>query len=55
VDRNNVGIPAPVISLALMMRFATQGSNDYAAKLLALMRGEFGGHPVQHEPAAGHD
>jgi len=55
VEAVDLGIPAPVISLALMMRFATQGSNDYAAKLLALMRGEFGGHPVQHEPAAGHD
>jgi 6-phosphogluconate dehydrogenase len=33
-----LGIPAPVMSLALMMRFATQGSNDYPAKLLAKMR-----------------
>jgi 6-phosphogluconate dehydrogenase len=50
VEAVDLGIPAPVISLALMMRFATQGSNDYAAKLLALMRGEFGGHAVQHQP-----
>lgn len=39
-----LGVPAPVISLALMMRFATQGSNDYAARLLAMMREGFGGH-----------
>lgn len=38
------GIPAPVMSLALMMRFASQGNNDYAAKLLAMMRKGFGGH-----------
>ena len=49
----DLGIPTPVISLALMMRFATQGSNDYAAKLLALMRAGFGGHAVQREPGAG--
>ena len=38
------GIPAPVMSTALMMRFASQGQNDYGAKLLALMRQSFGGH-----------
>jgi 6-phosphogluconate dehydrogenase len=41
------GVPAPVMSLALMMRFATQGSNDYPAKLLAMMRKGFGGHAVK--------
>jgi 6-phosphogluconate dehydrogenase len=44
-----LGIPAPVMSLALMMRFATQGGNDYAAKLVALMRAGFGGHAIQRE------
>ncbi|MFO7542513.1 MAG: decarboxylating 6-phosphogluconate dehydrogenase [Thiobacillus sp.] len=41
------GIPAPVMSLALMMRFASQGKNDYAAKMLAKMRQGFGGHAVK--------
>jgi 6-phosphogluconate dehydrogenase len=41
-----LGVPAPVLSLALMARFATQGHDDYAAKLLAMMRSEFGGHAV---------
>ena len=40
------GVPAPVMSLALMMRFASQGANDYPAKLLAMMRKGFGGHAV---------
>src|SRR3569832_858459 len=40
------GIPTPVMSLALMMRFASQGKNDYAAKMLAIMRQGFGGHAV---------
>jgi 6-phosphogluconate dehydrogenase len=41
------GIPTPVMTLALMMRFATQGKNDYAAKILAKMRQGFGGHAVK--------
>ncbi|MFA7242886.1 MAG: decarboxylating 6-phosphogluconate dehydrogenase [Sulfuricellaceae bacterium] len=41
------GVPAPVMSLALMMRFASQGHNDYPAKLLAMMRKGFGGHAVK--------
>ncbi len=44
-----LGVPAPVLSLALMARFATQGHDDYAAKLLAMMRKEFGGHAVAVE------
>lgn len=40
------GIPAPVMSLALMSRFASQGSGEYEAKLLAMMRKGFGGHDV---------
>ena len=42
-----LGVPAPVMSMALMMRFATQGSNDYPARLLAKMRQGFGGHAVK--------
>ncbi len=45
------GIPAPVMSLALMMRFASQGRNDFSAKMLAKMRQGFGGHAVKEEAA----
>jgi 6-phosphogluconate dehydrogenase len=41
------GIPTPVMTLSLMMRFATQGKNDYAAKMLAKMRQGFGGHAIK--------
>ena len=41
------GVPAPVMSLALMMRFASQGKSDYADKLVAMMRKGFGGHTVE--------
>lgn len=42
-----LGVPTPVMSLALMARFASQGRADYAAKLLAKMRQAFGGHAVR--------
>ena len=41
------GIPTPVMSLALMARFASQGQQDFSAKLLAMMRKQFGGHAVR--------
>lgn len=40
------GAPAPVLSIALMMRLASQGKGDYADKLLAMMRKGFGGHKL---------
>ena len=41
------GIPTPVMSMALMARFASQGQQDYSAKLLAMMRNQFGGHAIK--------
>jgi 6-phosphogluconate dehydrogenase len=41
-----LGVPAPVITMALMARFSSQGKSDYARKLLAMMRAKFGGHPI---------
>ncbi|MGK0674058.1 MAG: phosphogluconate dehydrogenase (NAD(+)-dependent, decarboxylating) [Halothiobacillaceae bacterium] len=42
----DLGVSAPVITLALHMRFASQGNADYGNKLLAVMRQAFGGHAV---------
>ncbi len=44
IEAIELGIPAPVMSLALMARFASQGHDEYAAKLQAMMRKSFGGH-----------
>ncbi len=41
------GTPAPVIALALMSRFDSQGKADTANRLLSLMRKGFGGHAVK--------
>lgn len=40
-------IPAPVIALSLLMRFVSREEDSYAAKLLAAMRNEFGGHELK--------
>jgi 6-phosphogluconate dehydrogenase len=39
-------VPAPVISTAVFTRFASRDRDSYAAKLLAAMRNQFGGHAV---------
>jgi len=41
-----LGVPAPVLTMALMGRFSSQGRSDYARKLLATMRAGFGGHSI---------
>jgi 6-phosphogluconate dehydrogenase len=43
----NMDVPAPVITLALQMRFVSRQDSSYAAKLLAAMRKGFGGHAVK--------
>ncbi len=40
------GVPAPVLALALMSRFDSQGKGDYTNRMLAMMRQAFGGHAV---------
>ena len=46
------GIPAPVISAALMSRFSSQGNQVYADKVLSAMRFGFGGH-LEKGPSTG--
>lgn len=42
-------VPAPIITLSLMARFISRQDESYAAKLLAAMRNQFGGHAVKRE------
>jgi 6-phosphogluconate dehydrogenase len=46
-DAIELDVPAPVITLSLMMRFVSRMDESYAAKLLAAMRNQFGGHAVR--------
>jgi 6-phosphogluconate dehydrogenase len=43
----DLDVPAPVISLSLLMRFVSRQDESYAAKVLAAMRNQFGGHAVK--------
>ena len=42
----NEDVAAPIITLSLMMRFLSRQEDRYAAKLLAALRRQFGGHAV---------
>jgi len=43
----DLDVPAPVITAALQARFVSRQEESYAAKLLAAMRNQFGGHAVK--------
>jgi 6-phosphogluconate dehydrogenase len=43
----DAAVPAPVLSLALMMRFRSRQGSSFAGRLLAAMRAGFGGHAVK--------
>jgi 6-phosphogluconate dehydrogenase len=44
------GVPAHVLSAALYERFSSQGSSDFADRLLTAMRYQFGGHDGKPAP-----
>ncbi len=43
----DLDVPAPVITLSLQQRFISRQKESYAAKLIAAMRNQFGGHAVK--------
>jgi 6-phosphogluconate dehydrogenase len=47
-DSIDKSVPAPVITLSLMQRFASRQDESYAAKVNSALRNQFGGHAVQH-------
>lgn len=47
VEAVEQGVAAPVLSIALQMRFASQDDDGYSYKLLSMMRNAFGGHMVK--------
>lgn len=46
VESIDLGVPIPVISLALQERFSSREKMPFSDKLLAAMRNQFGGHAV---------
>jgi 6-phosphogluconate dehydrogenase len=47
IESVELGVPTPVMTLAVMNRFSSQGGSDYMRRLLAMMRAKFGGHAVK--------
>lgn len=45
IDTN---VPAPVITLSLLMRFASRQSESFSAQVMSALRNQFGGHAVKH-------
>jgi len=43
----DLDVPAPVITLALQMRFASRDNENYSARMLAALRNQFGGHAIK--------
>lgn len=50
IEAIELGVPTPVMTMALIQRFASQGHDDYTHRLLAEMRAAFGGHTVLRDP-----
>lgn len=42
-----MGVPIPVITMSLLMRYRTQNEDTFSGKLVAALRNEFGGHAVE--------
>jgi 6-phosphogluconate dehydrogenase len=42
-------VPAPITALSLFLRFASRQQESYAAKVIAALRNEFGGHAIKSE------
>ncbi|MBV9277111.1 MAG: 6-phosphogluconate dehydrogenase, partial [Candidatus Eremiobacteraeota bacterium] len=42
-------VPAPVITLSLLSRFASRQDESFSAKVVAALRQQFGGHAVKPE------
>jgi 6-phosphogluconate dehydrogenase len=43
----DLDVPAPVMTMSLLMRFVSRQDDSFAAKMLAAMRNQFGGHALK--------
>lgn len=48
IEAVDQGVAAPVLTLALQMRFASQNETGYGYRMLSTMRNAFGGHDMKH-------
>ena len=58
IEAVDQGVAAPVLTLALQMRFNSQNETGYGYRLLSTMRNAFGGHAIKssggHKSAGNH-
>jgi 6-phosphogluconate dehydrogenase len=47
IDAIDKDVPTPALSAALFSRFYSREDGDYAARVLAALRNQFGGHAVK--------
>jgi len=45
-------VPTPVMTASLYARFSSRGNGDFANRMLAALRNQFGGHAVKSAPGA---
>jgi 6-phosphogluconate dehydrogenase len=43
----DLDVPAPIITLALQMRFASRDAENFSARMLSALRNQFGGHAIK--------
>ena len=48
IESVDQGVAAPVLTLALQMRFNSQNQTGYGYRVLSTMRNAFGGHAIKH-------
>ena len=49
----DLNVPAPVITLALQMRFRSRQEESYGAQVIAALRNQFGGHAIKETGGGG--
>jgi len=47
----NRAVPAPVITTSLFERFSSRNRGEFAARMIAALRNEFGGHALHSDPS----
>ncbi len=54
-DATDHDVPTPVITASLYSRFRSRGNGDFADRVLAALRNQFGGHAVKAAPKSSGD
>jgi 6-phosphogluconate dehydrogenase len=53
VDGIDLDVPTPVMAASLYARFYSRGEGDYTHRVLAALRGQFGGHAIERTAGGG--